>query len=213
MRTILVFLFLCSGLTLFCLSKSDVKVDNITWQNGDIILTSSGGTQGEAVKAATNSEWTHTAVIYLKDGQPMVLEAVQPVQTLSLQKYLNRYGKNRKHSFMRLKDPSKLKPEFIAKANTWASKHLGKNYDGRFQWSDKTMYCSELVWKIYDEAADIQLCKIRQVKDYDLKHPKVAALIKNRFGSIDRLKLDEKIVAPSDIADSELLEVIEVDKL
>ncbi len=110
---------------------------------------------------------------------------------------------------MRLKDPSKLKPEFMAKAKIWAGKHLGKkNYDGRFQWSDKTMYCSELAYKIYSEAAGIELCDIKQVKDYDLSYPKVKALIKSRFGSVNLFKQDEKIVAPSDIADSELLEEI-----
>ncbi len=58
MRKLLVSLFLCLSFTLYCLSSGDVKIDNIVWQDGDIILTSSGGTQGDAGKTATNSEWT-----------------------------------------------------------------------------------------------------------------------------------------------------------
>jgi hypothetical protein len=43
------------------------------------------------------------------------------------------------------------------------------------------------------------------VKDYQLDHPKVKQLINERFGSVNKLNLEEKIVAPSDIYDSELL--------
>ncbi len=135
----------------------------------------------------------------------MVLEAVQPVQVISLKAYLSRGGSKSNHSFKRLKDSSSLKSDMMEKAEQWAKKNVGKNYDGRFQWSDKTFYCSELVWKVYHQCTDIKLCKIKKVKDYNLKHPKVAQMIKERFGSVSRLNLEEKIVAPSDIYDSELL--------
>lgn len=207
MRALLIFLFLCPVLSLFGYSAKHPEIKSIAWQNGDIVFTSSSGAQADAVKAATNSIWTQTAIIYLKDGKPMVLEAVQPVQTLSLQKYLDR-GNDRKHIFMRLKKPHTLDATFLPKSRLWAAKHLGKNYDSRFQWSDTTMYCSELVWKIYSEAADVKLCELKQVRDYNLTHPKVAALIKQRYGSITKLNLTEKIVAPSDIATSKLLKQI-----
>ena len=193
-----------SALTTF----ADESKDKL--ETGDIIFTSSRGAgQVEAVKAATNSKWTHTAVIIIVKGNPMVLEAVQPVQFITLKSYLDRGGKDRFHMVKRLKDRSKLTPEAVVKADTWAKKHLGNDYDGRFQWSDKTLYCSELVWKIYNEATDIQLCKIRQVKDYNLKHPTVQELIKIRYGSIDKLNLEEQIVAPSDIFQSDLLKTIQ----
>ena len=93
----------------------------------------------------------------------------------------------------------------MAKALKWAQKHVGKNYDGKFQWSDQRLYCSELVWKIYKECTDIELCKVKQVKDYNLDHPKVKKLIEQRFGSANRLNKEEKLVAPSDIFNSKLL--------
>jgi len=175
------------------------------WQDGDIIFTKTSGRQAIAVLAATESPWTHTAVIFIENGKPMVLEAVQPVQIISLKAYLTRSGPKSNHRFKRLKDPSSLKQDVLKRAAQWAKKHVGKNYDGRFQWSDKTLYCSELVWKVYHQCAGIELCKIKKVKDYNLEHPKVKQMIKERFGSVDRLNLEEKIVAPSDIYDSELL--------
>ena len=32
-----------------------------------------------------------------------------------------------------------------------------KDYDLYFEWSDDKIYCSELVWKIYKNGADIEL--------------------------------------------------------
>ena len=175
------------------------------WKNGDIIFTKTEGRQAIAVEAATESPWTHTAVIFMQNGKPIVLEAVQPVQIISLDAYLKRSDKTSKHSFKRLKDPSPLKQDVFIRASAWAKKHVGKNYDGRFQWSDQTLYCSELVWKVYHQCAGIELCRVKKVKEYNLEHPKVKQLIKERFGSVDKLNLEEKIVAPSDIFESELL--------
>ncbi|MGJ8658003.1 MAG: YiiX/YebB-like N1pC/P60 family cysteine hydrolase [Akkermansiaceae bacterium] len=175
------------------------------WQNGDIIFTKTSGRQAIAVEAATESPWTHTAVIFINEGKPMVLEAVQPVQIISLEDYFKRSGAKSTHSFKRLKDTSTLNKDIFTRASAWAKKHVGKNYDGRFQWSDQTLYCSELVWKVYHECAGIELCRVKKVKEYNLEHPKVKQLITERFGSVNRLNLEEKIVAPSDIYDSELL--------
>jgi len=135
----------------------------------------------------------------------MVLEAIQPIQIISLENYIKRGGPKAVHCFKRLKAPSLIKNNGLSRAAEWAKKHVGKDYDGRFQWSDQTLYCSELVWKIYHQCADLMLCPIRRVKDYNLQHPKVKKLIQDRFGSINKLNLEEKVIAPSDIYDSKLL--------
>jgi len=186
------------------ISLSILSVVSAQWKNGDIIFTKTSGRQATAVKAATNSPWTHTAVIFLDQGKPMVFEAVQPVRVIHLEQYLGK-SKKSNHQFMRLKNTSMITAETMVKAQKWAKKHVGKNYDGRFQWSDTTLYCSELVWKIFYECAGIELCKVKQVKDYDLEHPTVKKMITERFGSINKLNKDEKIVAPSDIYQSDLL--------
>ena len=174
------------------------------WKNGDIIFSQTKGSQAAAVTMATNSVWTHTAIIYIKNDVPMVLEAVQPVQVISLESYLKRAGSLTKHSFKRLKNTT-FDETTLSNSLKWAKKHIGKDYDGKFQWSDSTLYCSELVWKIYNECAKIKLCKVKQIKDYNLEHPKVKNLIIKRFGSLDRLNKEEKMVAPSDIYNSRLL--------
>ncbi len=69
------------------------------------------------------------------------------------------------------------------------------------------MYCSELVWKI-DRHAGVELCPPRRFRDYDLEKPSVRKIIRERFGGMDKLPLDEKVVAPSDLAASPLLEPV-----
>jgi hypothetical protein len=44
------------------------------------------------------------------------------------------------------------------KVSEFRDKYLGKNYDIYFGWSDSLIYCSELVWKVYKDAWDIELC-------------------------------------------------------
>ena len=179
-------------------------------KDGDIVFQEGFHTQGKAIKAATGSRWTHVGIVFHKDAEPFVIEAVQPVKVTKLKDFIKRNPAS--FYAMRLKDSERsLTAEATAKALTYCRKQLGKDYDARFQWSDDRIYCSELVWKAYKEALGIELCKTRTFRSYNLKHPTVEKIITQRYGSVNALPLDELIVAPSDIADSELL--IEVPKI
>ena len=173
-------------------------------KDGDIVFQETASSKGKAVKAATNSRWTHVGMVFFKNDKPMVIEAVQPVRITPLSKFIARSPSS--FYAMRLKDANKhLNTNSIAKANKYGTKQLGKNYDVQFRWSDEKIYCSELVWKIYKEAIGIELCKPRQFKDYNLSHPTVKRIIEQRYGSVSNLPLDELVVAPSDLAESDLL--------
>lgn len=171
-------------------------------REGDVVFTGSARGQGEAIIAATGSEYTHCGIVFQRDGKWMVLEAVQPVGVVSLEEFKSR---SRPGLFLarRLKAP--LAPAGYQKARAWAEAQIGKNYDGRFLWDDGSLYCSELVWKIF-ERAGVELCAPRRFRDYDLNKPSVRKLIDQRFGGMERVPLDEKVVAPSDLAGSPLLE-------
>lgn len=134
----------------------------------------------------------------------MVLEAVQPVGAVPLADFLAR-GKAGTNRVLRLKQP--LTAESLERGRTWAAAQVGKNYDGKFLWDDGRLYCSELVWKVYQQAG-VELCKPRRFRDFKLEDPKVRKMIEERFGSIEALPRDEKVVAPSDLASSPLLEEV-----
>jgi hypothetical protein len=170
-------------------------------REGDIVFSGSEQGQGEAIIAATGSPYTHCGIVFRKAGKLMVLEAVQPVGVVSLEEFRSR-GKPGTFLARRLKTP--LTPEKYRQARSWAEAQVGKNYDVRFLWDDGKLYCSELVWKIYHHAG-VELCEPRRFRDYDLEKPSVRKIIKERFGSPDHIPLDEKVIAPSDLAGSTLL--------
>ncbi len=54
----------------------------------------------------------------------------------------------------------------------------GKPYDTTFEWSDNKIYCSELVWKIYQRGAGIEIGKLQRLKEFDLSNAIVKAIMK-----------------------------------
>lgn len=169
-----------------------------TLREGDVVFTGSKAGQGGAIIAATNSPYTHCGIVFEKNGKLMVLEAVQPVGVISLEDF-KAGGKPGTFLARRLKTPPV--PEKYQAARLWAMAQVGKNYDVRFQWGDDKLYCSELVWKIYQRAG-VELCEPRQFRDYDLEKPSVRKIINERYGGMDKIPLNEKVVAPSDLANS-----------
>lgn len=176
-------------------------------QDGDIVFTGSARGQGAAITAATGSPITHCGIAFKKDGKWMVLEAVQPVKVSELEVFMARAEKET-FSVRRLK--TAITPDAYQKATKWAEAQLGLDYDIRFGWDDQKLYCSELVWKFYKQAG-IELCELKKFRDYDLHHPAVKKIIEQRYGSMEKLPQDEKIVAPSDLLASPLL--LEVPKI
>lgn len=170
-------------------------------QEGDIVFHGNSGEQCDAIREATGSPYTHCGVVFEKDGRLMVLEAVQPVRVTTVEAFQQRSLPDSFHA-RRLKQPAD--PAAIEKAKAWGGKQIGRNYDYRFEWDPHTLYCSELVWKAYQEAG-IELCEPRRFHDYRLESPKVKAIIAKRYGSADKLPRDEPVVAPGDLADSPLL--------
>jgi len=173
-------------------------------QDGDIIFQNSRSSQSAAIKLATGSPFSHVGIITVQDGQPMVFEAIGPVIATPLSKWIKR-GEGGTYRLMRPTKP--LTPAQIRAMKTAGRAHLGKPYDLLFAWSDKKMYCSELVWKIYKRGAGIELTSPRPMDSYRLSHPTVRDLIEARWGT--RVNWKEKMVAPSDLADSPLLRVVE----
>ena len=58
-------------------------------------------------------------------------------------------------------------------------KFKGKKYDIKFEWDDNKIYCSELIWKVYQRSTGIELCKLGKLKDFDFSKPTVKQILKN----------------------------------
>lgn len=201
-----IFLLLTSFYFALLFSCGNSKVDKTVYQNGDIIFQTSESQQCEAVRIATNSKFSHCGIIFIENGKTYVYEAVQPVKITPLEDWIT-HGKDSKYVVKRLKKSEKqLTSEQLNAMKNYGKNMLNKDYDIYFNWSDSEIYCSELVWKIYKIGANIEVCPTKELKDFNLKNPLVQEIMKQRYGN--NIPYTEKVVAPSQLYDSELLETV-----
>lgn len=170
--------------------------------SGDIVFQVSESKQCEAVRAATGSVYAHCGMVHFVEGEPYVLEAVQPVRSIPLKEW-EKHGRNGHYVVKRLRDTSALTSSVLDTMQAIGSRMLGLDYDPYFMWSDRDIYCSELVWKIYERGAGITLCALRPMRTFDLSAPMVREVMEARYG--DRIPLDEPMVSPGDLFDGPLL--------
>lgn len=69
-----------------------------------------------------------------------------------------------------------------------------------FEWSNRAIYCSEIIWKAYDQALGIQLAPLQRLKEFDLNQASVQKLMQQRYGL--NIPLNETVIAPKAIYDS-----------
>ena len=160
-------------------------------QDGDLVFQRSQSSQAQAIALATGSPWTHMGVVFLVDGQPMVLEAVQPVRWTPYIDWVDRGIEDVVH-VKRLEGA--LDADEVAAMRELGESWVGLDYDLTFAWSDDRMYCSELVWKLYDRAADEQIGELSRFGDHALEHPEVRRKLEQRYGS--ELPMEETVISP-----------------
>lgn len=168
-----------------------------TLHEGDLIFHSSLSAQSQAIQLATHSPYSHCGLLYKKDGEWQVLEAVQPVKLTPLARWVAR-GQGQHFVVKRLRDAATaLTPDALASLRAVGQPLLGRDYDLAFNWSDKQIYCSELIWKVYDRGLHRKLGQLQQLRDFDLSHPVVQAKLRERYGA--RLPLSEPVISPASI--------------
>ncbi|NQY08962.1 MAG: YiiX family permuted papain-like enzyme [Flavobacteriales bacterium] len=198
--SILVFGFALAGID----SK---KTKNYNFQDGDIIFHTGKSGQSMAVQLATHSKFSHVGIIFNTPKGLMVYEAVQPVRITPINKFIAR-GVDGVYTVRRLKDADEvLTEEAIAKMLAVGNKYIGMDYDPYFEWNDDRIYCSEYVWKIYNQALNLKIGELQELRNFDLKHAEVQKTMKVRYG--DNIPYDEQVVSPAAMFESDLLETVE----
>jgi len=186
---------------------------------------------------ATRSKWTHVGVV-AKDpvtGQLSVFEASSKVKFSSLTDFVGK-SHGAQVSVKRLdpavcaarkaRDPAidcNIGVNFNAKIGDAVEKFHGKNYDRKFQESDDTIYCSELVDKVFRESFGIEIAPYESFQNMfglkdgenwrDLEHDPqrrhVFDAIMARFGPGGRdFQQDALVVSPVAQYNSELLQTV-----
>lgn len=103
------------------------------------------------IQFATMFPWSHCGIIIEKGKVLYVLEASSVVKLTPLQQCIDKGRSGGAHKARRVfEEPIKISYK----------KYLGKKYDLAFKMDNGKFYCSELVWVIYKEQFDIELCKL-----------------------------------------------------
>lgn len=172
-------------------------------QDGDLIFQTSLSRQSKAIQLATHSKYSHCGIIYKVNNKLYVFEAVQPVKLTPLNEWIKR-GQGGHYVIKRLKNAEKvLSPAVLKKMKKTGNAFTGKSYDLTFEWSDDKIYCSELIWKIYQRAAGVEIGKLQKLGEFDLSAPEIKKIMKERYGN--KIPLQEMVISPAAMFDSELL--------
>jgi uncharacterized protein YycO len=159
--------------------------------------------QSVAIQRATHSRYSHVGIIFIREGQPHVFEAIATVRYTPLAKWTAR-GADSRYVVKRLMRG--LTHAQAARLRASAQRFAGKPYDLYFEWSDARIYCSELIWKMYSQTLGIELGELQKLREFDLEDPAVKAKMRERYGT--RVPLEEPVISPAAIYDSPLLKTI-----
>jgi len=193
-KRIALLLLLCAGVGTSCARElPDVN-------DGDVIFQTSRSSQSVAVQRATHSRFSHMGIVIIRSGRPYVLEASVTVRYTPLRDWIDR---GVSHAFVVKRLATALNSAQVASLRATAQGFVGRPYDLTFEWSDARMYCSELVWKIYDRALEVKLGALQRLSDFDLSDAVVKGKLHERYG--DHIPLDEPVISPAVIFGSSLL--------
>ena len=173
------------------------------FRDGDIILQTSRSSQSHAIQLATHSKWTHVGIIVYRNGKPYVYEAHGPVGYRSLSAWTSS-GVGGRYMVRRYKNG--LSSSQLSKLKSVGAEYAGKPYDIYFGWSSSRIYCSELVWKIFNRGIGANVGALQKLGDFDLSHPEVQRILRERYGN--NIPYGETVVSPHAIAVSSSLVTI-----
>lgn len=188
--------------------NAQAKPDSI--REGDIIFQTSLSAQSKAIQLATQSKYSHCGIIFKDKNGYYVLEAISQVKRTPLAQWIAR-GQGKNFVVKRLKNADQvLNPVMLVKMKREGQQLTGKAYDLTFEWSDTQIYCSELIWKIYERSTGLRIGKLEKLRDFDLSNDIVKKKMKARYGN--RVPMHETVISPVSIFNSKLLKTVDLKK-
>lgn len=121
-------------------------------QEGDVLMQSLPHSElVDAIESASQSPWSHCGILVRRDGHWQVAQALGNVHYTPLIEYLIQDRDLRVASYR----VQGITGEQRAQLQPGIGKLLGKPYDINYEPDDRKIYCSELVWKVYDRELGI----------------------------------------------------------
>ena len=166
-------------------------------KTGDIVLQASQSGMAESIRRATRSPYSHVGLVEVAKDGVWVVEAISPVSRTPFAKWRRR-GVGGHLTVMR----PRLEPQLLKAAVVEAKRELGKPYDVRYAWDDERIYCSELVVKAFERAAQVSYGERVRLDALELgTFEKTVAM---KLG----VPLSQEVVPPGSLAADPRLEVV-----
>jgi len=176
------------------------------YETGDLIFQQSRSAQSLAIQQATQSRYSHMGMIVMRDGAAFVIEAADRVRYRPLAEWVAQ-GEGGHYVIKRLHGKMTLSVSAQQQLAATAEIFLNKPYDLFFAWSDEAIYCSELVWKIYQRSLNIEIGILRPLREFNLQSPVVQEKMRERYGA--RIPWDEPMISPAAMFESKYLILVE----
>ena len=168
-------------------------------QAGDLVFHRSRSAQSRVIAEVTGSPLTHVGLVLPRGGELAVLEASGPVSWTPLHEFLAR-GEGGRFEVRRFADT--LSREDVEALVREGDRLVGRPYDARFEWGARRVYCSELVFLVFERALDVELVVPQRFGELALT-PAARRLARRRMGRLPRP--EERVVTPAALAASELV--------
>lgn len=191
----------CSSETDGASKKQSAADEDYTPQVGDVIFQSSGHTDlVDMIEGASDSHYSHCGIVDQVDGQWVVYEAGRQVKATPLDAFLDR-GRGEGYAAYRFKAAYEDDiPTILSKTRAY----LGRPYDFRYRLDDEHIYCSELIYKAFEQTTGETMGELMRLGDMNWQ-PYEALIVQLEGGPVP---LDRLIITPIDLALAEQLEVV-----
>ena len=170
-------------------------------EEGDIVFQSlPHGPLVNAIEGITHSEWSHCGILLKRKGKWVVAESLLHVRYTPLFRWVAR-GREKKVAAFRLKTIELMDPE---KLKSGLDVYIDRPYDYRYAPEDNEIYCSELVWNVFNEQFEIQLGHWQKLGDLDYRDHEL--FIRKMEGG--NLPLERPMITPVGITTSKQLKAV-----
>ena len=176
------------------ITKSKIRKIEQNLQTGDLVFQYTNTRIAKITESVTESPVTHVGIVIRTKKGLRIFEASSKVKFTSVAKFL-RKSKNGWYTIWRRRDTltDKQKELLVKNSNQW----VGKPYDSKFSWSSEEIYCTELVYKMYDQIG-IKISELETIGDVldRTSSPLLPKYIKKVYGSKSKINKKENILTP-----------------
>ena len=208
--TLLILLLLCSACATVdarTITKNKISKIEQNLQTGDLVFQYTNTRIAKITESVTGSPVTHVGIVIKRRGRLMILEASKRVKFTPVGQFLKK-SKNGWYGIWRRRVPlsDKQKKLLVKNSRDW----LGKPYDSKFSWSSKEIYCTELVYKMYEQIG-IKISDLETIgKVIDHAHGNLLdKYIEKVYGNYSKVNRKEHILTPIKLLHSSKLTPVE----